>query len=131
MVTGDYPLTAKAIAQQVGIISHPTAEDLAEEKSKFSNNQSAIDLLTMVPPRTDSGLMPAPRADLPVLLIVGKDDPTANQGALEVTKKLIPQVKIELIEGVGHWVMVECKDHINESIPRFLQSALSNVHTKL
>ena len=102
-----------------------------EEKGKFSNNQSAIDLLTMVPPRTDNGLMPAPRADLPVLLIVGKDDPTANQGALEVTKKLIPQVKIELIEGVGHWVMVECKDHINESIPRFLQSALSNVHTKL
>ncbi len=69
-----------------------------------------------------------------MLLIVGKDDPTANKGALEVTKKLIPQVKIELIDGVGHWVMVECKEHITESIPRFLQNALattSNVHTKL
>ncbi|RDX53844.1 alpha/beta-hydrolase [Lentinus brumalis] len=82
----------------------------------------------------EGGVLPAPGADLPVLLLVGKDDPTANKGALEVTKKLIPQVKIELIDGVGHWVMVECKEHITESIPRFLQNALattSNVHTKL
>ena len=67
-----------------------------------------------------------------VLLIVGADDPTSNRGALEVTRKLIPQVQIDLIEGVGHWVMVESKDHITESIPRFLQNAFANgVHTKL
>ena len=102
-----------------------------EEKGKFSNNQSAIDLLTMVPPRTDNGLMPAPRADLPVLLIIGRDDPTSNQAALGATKRLIPQVQIELIEGVGHWVMVECRDHINESIPKFLQANLPNAVPKL
>jgi magnesium-transporting ATPase (P-type) len=36
MVTGDYPLTAKAIAQQVNIITEKTAEDLAQEKSMAS-----------------------------------------------------------------------------------------------
>ena len=81
---------------------------------------------------SDGKLLPAPRPDLPVLLIVGADDPTSNRGALEVTRKLIPQVQIDLIEGAGHWVMVECKDHITESIPRFLQNAFANgVHTKL
>lgn len=81
---------------------------------------------------SDGKLLPAPRPDLPVLLIVGADDPTSNRGALEVTRKLIPQVQIDLIEGVGHWVMVESKDHITESIPRFLQNAFANgVHTKL
>ncbi|KAI0774517.1 alpha/beta-hydrolase [Fomes fomentarius] len=80
----------------------------------------------------DGKLLRAPRSDLPVLLIIGKDDPTSNQGAIELTKKLIPQVQVELIDGVGHWVMVESRDYINESIPRFLQNALaSEVHTKL
>ncbi|KAI0751045.1 alpha/beta-hydrolase [Daedaleopsis nitida] len=81
---------------------------------------------------SEGKLLPVPRSDLPVLLIVGKDDPTANQGALEVTKKLIPQAQIELINGVGHWVMVESKEFINESIPKFLRNALGEgVHTKL
>ncbi|KAM5534845.1 hypothetical protein V8D89_010792 [Ganoderma adspersum] len=81
---------------------------------------------------TDGSVLQAPRADLPVLLIVGKDDPTSNQAALSTTRKLIPQVQIELIEGVGHWLMLECKDHISESIPQFLQANLANgVHTKL
>ncbi len=82
--------------------------------------------------RVDGKLLRAPRSDLPVLLIIGKDDPTSNQGAIELTKKLIPQVQVELIDGVGHWVMVESRDYIGESIPRFLQTALaSEVHTKL
>ncbi|KAI0832677.1 alpha/beta-hydrolase [Trametes gibbosa] len=80
----------------------------------------------------DPTILQAPRPDLPVLLIIGKEDPTSNQAALEVTKKLIPQVQIDLIEGVGHWLMVEAKDRINETIPRFLRNALgTDVHTKL
>ncbi|KAI0353087.1 alpha/beta-hydrolase [Trametes cingulata] len=80
----------------------------------------------------DGTILQAPRPDLPVLLIIGKDDPTSNQGALDITRKLIPHVQIELIEGVGHWLMVECKDHINEGIPRFLQNIFaSDVQTKL
>ncbi|MES1907262.1 MAG: hypothetical protein MHM6MM_000419 [Cercozoa sp. M6MM] len=32
MVTGDHPVTAKAIARQVGIIRHKTADDIAQER---------------------------------------------------------------------------------------------------
>ncbi|KAI0650493.1 alpha/beta-hydrolase [Trametes meyenii] len=77
-------------------------------------------------------ILQAPRPDLPVLLIIGKDDPTSNQGALDVTRKLVPHVQIELVDGVGHWLMVECKDHINESVSRFLHNVFTgDVHTKL
>lgn len=80
----------------------------------------------------DPTILQAPRPDLPVLLIIGKDDPTSNQGALDVTRKMIPQVQIELIDGVGHWLMIECKDYINEAIPRFVRSASAgDVQTKL
>ncbi|KAI0638423.1 alpha/beta-hydrolase [Trametes polyzona] len=80
----------------------------------------------------DPSILQAPRPDLPVLLIIGKEDPTSNQGALDITRKMIPHVQIELIDGVGHWLMVECKEHINETIPRFLRNVLaSDVQTKL
>ena len=88
-------------------------------------------VLTSVVLTVDGNVPQAPRSDLPVLLIIGRDDPTSNQAALGTTKRLIPQVQIELIEGVGHWVMVECRDHINESIPKFLQANLPNAVPKL
>ncbi|KAI0776203.1 alpha/beta-hydrolase [Trametes elegans] len=77
-------------------------------------------------------LLQAPRSDLPVLLLIGKRDPTSNQGALDITRKLIPHVQLELIEGAGHWLMVERKEYVNEIVPRFLQDAFaSDVQTKL
>ncbi|EIW61636.1 alpha/beta-hydrolase [Trametes versicolor FP-101664 SS1] len=80
----------------------------------------------------DPAILPAPRANLPVLLIIGKEDPTSNQGALDVTKKMIPHVEIELIDGVGHWLMVESKDYINKAIPRFIERVSADeVQTKL
>lgn len=80
----------------------------------------------------DGTLLPVPSSDLPVLLVVGKSDPTSNQNALKMNEKLIPQIQIELIEGVGHWVMVQSKDFITERVIRFLQNAkLGGVQTKL
>ncbi|KAH9850827.1 alpha/beta-hydrolase [Lenzites betulinus] len=80
----------------------------------------------------DPTLLKAPRDDLPILMIIGKEDPTSNQAALDATRKIIPQVQIKLVDGVGHWLMVEAKDLITEAIPRFVQTALdSGVHTKL
>ena len=77
-------------------------------------------------------LLPVPASDLPVLLIVGKEDPTSNQQALGLSKMLIPQIQIEVIDGVGHWVMVQSKDFITETVARFLQNAkLNSMHTKL
>ena len=70
---------------------------------------------------SDGKLLPAPRPDLPVLLIVGADDPTSNRGALEVTRKLIPQVQIDLIEGAGHWVQQEQAGEVVKQIKRFLE----------
>ena len=80
----------------------------------------------------DGSLLPAPRPDLPVLLIIGKNDPTSNQGALDITRKLVPQAQIEIIEGVGHWLMVEARDYITEVVPQFARSASTrDVQTKL
>ena len=76
--------------------------------------------------------MQTPRSDLPVLMLIGDKDPTANQRALVAMKRVIPQAQIEVIGEVGHWLMVESKDYIIESIPKFLQAHLPNgVHTKL
>ncbi|KAI9000770.1 alpha/beta-hydrolase [Trametes punicea] len=80
----------------------------------------------------DGPLLPAPRSDLPVLLIVGKSDPTSNQAGLEVTRRFIPQVHIELREGAGHWLMVEHKEYITEIVPQFLRStSTKDAQTKL
>ncbi|CDO73788.1 hypothetical protein BN946_scf185015.g117 [Trametes cinnabarina] len=77
-------------------------------------------------------ILQAPRPDLPVLLIVGKNDPTSNQAALDVTRKLIPHVRIELLDGAGHWLMVERKEYVTEIVPQFVRNATAkDVQTKL
>eukprot|EP00020_Sapocribrum_chincoteaguense_P001214 CAMPEP_0170741412 /NCGR_PEP_ID=MMETSP0437-20130122/6204_1 /TAXON_ID=0 /ORGANISM="Sexangularia sp." /LENGTH=1136 /DNA_ID=CAMNT_0011079979 /DNA_START=126 /DNA_END=3536 /DNA_ORIENTATION=- len=48
MVTGDHPITAKAIARQVGIITLPTREDLAAERGTPAEEIPAEDVRAIV-----------------------------------------------------------------------------------
>ena len=101
-----------------------------EEHGKFNEFPFVRSLTSFVV--ADGSLLPAPRPDLPVLLIIGKNDPTSNQGALDITRKLVPHAQIELIDGVGHWLMVEARDYITEVVPQFARTASTrDVHTKL
>ncbi|KAI9068461.1 alpha/beta-hydrolase [Trametes sanguinea] len=80
----------------------------------------------------DESILQAPRPDLPVLLIIGKNDPTSNQAALDITRRLIPHIQIELLDGAGHWLMVERKEYINDIVPQFVRNAAAkDVQTKL
>lgn len=80
----------------------------------------------------DGALLPVPPSDVPVILIVGKEDPTSNQAALGMNKMLIPHIQIEVIERAGHWIMVQSKDFVTETVARFLQNAkLNGMQTKL
>ncbi|KAH9943211.1 alpha/beta-hydrolase [Epithele typhae] len=80
----------------------------------------------------DEAMLRVPPPDLPILLIIGASDPTSNQAIIGFNKQLMPHMQVELIERVGHWVMVQSKDFIAAAIPRFLSaSKLRDLSTKL
>lgn len=72
----------------------------------------------------DGNILTSPRPDLPVLTIIGDRDPTKNQPALESTRKAVPQTKIVILDGVGHWLMIEAKDAVIKELTEWLSDVL-------
>jgi soluble epoxide hydrolase/lipid-phosphate phosphatase len=68
-----------------------------------------------------AGLSADLRSDLPYLLIWGTKDPTALPFAITKSRNYIPRYQDIALEGRGHWLMVEAKDEITESIIKWLE----------
>jgi soluble epoxide hydrolase/lipid-phosphate phosphatase len=61
------------------------------------------------------------RPDLPYLFIWGTKDPTAVPSAIAKSRKYIPRYQDIALEGRRHWLMVEAKHEITESIIKWLE----------
>lgn len=72
------------------------------------------------------GLSADLRSDLPFLLIWGTKDPTAIPFAITSSRKYISRYQDIALEGRGHWLMVEAKDDITESVVKWLEGLTSN-----
>jgi len=66
------------------------------------------------------GLPTELRKDLPFIHIWGTKDPATLPLAIANSKKFISKYQDITLEGKGHWLMVEAKDEITESILKWL-----------
>ena len=67
-----------------------------------------------------TGLSPNPRPDMPYLFIWGTEDPTALPSAINKSKEYITRYQDIALEGRHHWLMLEAKDEITDSILKWL-----------
>ena len=68
-----------------------------------------------------AGLSGHLRSDLPYLLIWGTNDPTALPFAITKSREYIPRFQDIAVDGRGHWLTIEAKDEITESIVKWLE----------
>lgn len=105
MVTGDHPITAKAIARQVGIIEGKTVEDIAEDEDCRPED---VD-----PMRADAVVLHGEMIDV----LTDKDWRLVLSKKQIVFSRTSPQQKLQIVErcqGAGHIVAVT-GDGVNDS----------------
>eukprot|EP00730_Choanoeca_flexa_P001989 TRINITY_DN10871_c0_g1_i1.p1 TRINITY_DN10871_c0_g1~~TRINITY_DN10871_c0_g1_i1.p1 ORF type:complete len:1130 (+),score=306.97 TRINITY_DN10871_c0_g1_i1:51-3440(+) len=118
MVTGDHPITAKAIAKSVGIISLDTAEDLAEQRGMTKIGGTRFEELD---PATQQKLHDEAKAQV----VTGAQLKDMSDEALQkvlhheqvVFARTSPQQKLRIVQGCqtrGHVVAVT-GDGVNDS----------------
>jgi pimeloyl-ACP methyl ester carboxylesterase len=57
----------------------------------------------------------------PVLIVWGKEDVLTPPAVGEAIHREIPQSQLDVIEGCGHLVPVECKDRVLPEVGKFLR----------
>lgn len=108
MVTGDHPLTAEAIARQVGIITEPTRADVAELRGVAVDDVDDGD--------EDVGALVLTGTDIQALATDADWDKILSKSEL-VFARTLPQQKLEIVrhcQRVGHVVAVT-GDGVNDS----------------
>ncbi|EIN10999.1 alpha/beta-hydrolase [Punctularia strigosozonata HHB-11173 SS5] len=61
-------------------------------------------------------------ASLPALLIWGTEDPTCLRPVVARAHKFVPSLREVSVEGCGHWIMIEAKDAVTQTVLDFLDS---------
>ncbi|KAL4076407.1 Alpha/Beta hydrolase protein [Scleroderma yunnanense] len=59
---------------------------------------------------------------LPVFFIGGTEDRTCSLSALETSKALLNNLTAVILQGRGHWLMIEAADSVTQEILRWLES---------
>ncbi|KDR84029.1 hypothetical protein GALMADRAFT_236620 [Galerina marginata CBS 339.88] len=71
------------------------------------------------------------RPDLPFLFMWGTKDSTATPFVIAKSRKFIPRYQDIALEGRGHWLMVEAKDEVTNTIANWLEGLTSKPVSKL
>jgi pimeloyl-ACP methyl ester carboxylesterase len=61
--------------------------------------------------------------DVPALFMIGTRDSTAKWMSPDATRGRIPQLRIETVEGAGHWLQQQCPDRVNQALVELLAGA--------
>ena len=61
----------------------------------------------------------------------GTKDQTAAPAVIEKSRKFIPRYQDIALEGRGHWLMVEAKEEVTDTIANWLESLTSNPSARL
>jgi soluble epoxide hydrolase/lipid-phosphate phosphatase len=69
-------------------------------------------------------------SDLPVLFIYGTEDNTTTKHLIATSKKFIANLRSIALEGTGHWVLVERKDEVTETVANWITENLENSNSK-
>ncbi|KAH9482500.1 Bifunctional epoxide hydrolase 2 [Psilocybe cubensis] len=72
-----------------------------------------------------AGLPATLRPDLPFLFMWGTKDATATPFSISKSRKFIPKYQDVAFEGRGHWLMVEAKDEVTQTVINWLESLTS------
>ena len=57
---------------------------------------------------------------MPVLFIAGTNDPVIRMMPPDTMKQLLPDIRVEMVEGAGHWVHMESPEEVNAPLLAFL-----------
>eukprot|EP00051_Salpingoeca_urceolata_P026987 m.479568 g.479568 ORF g.479568 m.479568 type:complete len:1130 (-) comp21507_c0_seq1:294-3683(-) len=120
MVTGDHPITAKAIARGVGIISEDTAEDLFKQK-QTAGEYPADAKFESLPAAEQLALHGQVKAQV----VTGQQLKDLDEDALDavldheqvVFARTSPQQKLQIVQGCQRkgWVVAVTGDGVNDS----------------
>ena len=62
------------------------------------------------------------RVEVPTLVIWGERDPALLTGLTRGLERWIPDLRVEILAGAGHWVPYERPDEVNAMIREFVGS---------
>ena len=60
------------------------------------------------------------RIERPTLILWGESDPYVPPGLAEPDAELVPDARVEILPGAGHWVQNERPERVNELLLDFL-----------
>lgn len=64
------------------------------------------------------------RSNLPVLFFWGTEDPTCAKHLIEKMYKFIPKLRNVRVDGCGHWLMLEARNQVTNTVIEWLEESL-------
>lgn len=112
-----YPMTMAKAPWLPGFVLDAVAEQYIERKQRYEQIFGEIITENLAPDLH--------KLKLPVLLVWGDQDRLLHVSTTQVWKAEVPQIQIEIMEGIGHMPMVEVPAETAEIYQAFLDKAAS------